>query len=82
MGLRRFLVIGAAVALTIEGAHEMYLVFAVNGVTPLAVVMLLLFAALFGWIALSFTSGLAGFCSLLAGGGRRLDTGSHKPLPQ
>ncbi len=82
MGLRRFLVIGAAVALTIEGAHEMYLVFAVNGVTPLAIVMLLLFAALFGWIALSFASGLVGFCSLTAGGGRRLDTGPDKPLPQ
>jgi membrane glycosyltransferase len=59
----------------------MYRVFAVNGVTPLAIVMLLLFAALFGWIALSFTSGLAGFCSLLAGGGRRLGTGADGPLP-
>ena len=33
MWLRRFLVIGGAVALTIAGAHEMYLVLAVNGVT-------------------------------------------------
>ncbi len=81
MGLRRLLVIGAAIALTIEGGHEMYRVFAVNGVTPLAIVMLLLFAALFGWIALSFTSGFAGFCSLLAGGGRRLGTGPGGPLP-
>jgi membrane glycosyltransferase len=80
MALRRLVVIGAAVALTIEGAHEMYLVFAGNGVTPLAIVMLLLFLALFGWIALSFTSSLAGFCSLLAGGGR-LDIRTDKPLP-
>ena len=36
MGLRRFVVIGGAVALTIAGAHEMYLVFAVNGITVLA----------------------------------------------
>ena len=69
MGWRRLLVIGGAVALTIEGGHEMYLVFAANGVTPLAVIMLALFLALFGWIALSFTSALAGFVALLAGTG-------------
>ena len=62
MRLRRLLVIGGAVALTIEGAHEMYLVFAVNGVTALAIFVLALFLALFAWIALSFTSALAGFC--------------------
>ena len=73
MWLRRFVVIGGAVALTIAGAHEMYLVFAVNGVTTLAIFMLALFLALFAWIALSFTSGLAGFCSLLGGG--RLSAG-------
>ena len=75
MGLRRFLVIGGAVALTGVGATEMYQVFTVNGLTVLAVVMLVLFVALFAWIALSFTSGLAGFCSLLVGGGRRLMSG-------
>jgi membrane glycosyltransferase len=82
MGLRRLIVIGGAVALTIVGAHEMYLVFAVNGVTALAIFMLALFLALFAWIALSFTSALAGFCSLLAGGGCRLGTGPGAPLPQ
>ncbi len=69
------LVIGGAVALTGAGACEMYQVFAVNGLTALAVVMLALFVALFAWIALSFTSALAGFVSLLAGGGCRLGTG-------
>ncbi len=82
MGLRRLTVIGGAVALTIVGAHEMYLVFAVNGVTVLAIFMLALFLALFAWIALSFTSGLAGFCSLLRGGGCRLGTATDAPLPQ
>ena len=82
MWLRRFVVIGGAVALTIAGAHEMYLVFAVNGVTPLAIFILALFLALFAWIALSFTSGLAGFCSMLAGGGCRLGTGPDAPLPR
>ena len=81
MGLRRFVVIGGAVVLTIAGAHEMYLVFAVNGITALAIFMLALFLALFAWIALSFTSGLAGFCSMLAGGGCRLGTGPDAPLP-
>jgi membrane glycosyltransferase len=76
MALRRLLVIGSAVALTAVGAVEMYQVFTVNGVTALAVVMLALFLALFGWIALSFTSACAGFCSLLGGGGRRLITGA------
>jgi len=80
--LRRLVVIGGAVVLTIAGAHEMYLVFAVNGVTPLAIFMMALFLALFAWIALSFTSGLAGFVSILAGGGCRLDTGPATPLPQ
>jgi membrane glycosyltransferase len=81
MWLRRFVVIGGAVALTIEGAHEMYLVFAGNGVTPLAIFVMALFLALFAWIALSFTSALAGFCSQLAGGGCRLETGANAPAP-
>jgi membrane glycosyltransferase len=72
MGLRRFLVIGGAIALTGFGTEEMYRVLAVNGVTALAVFMLALFVALFAWIALSFTSAIAGFLSVLAGGGRRL----------
>jgi membrane glycosyltransferase len=69
---RRVLVIGSAVLMTIEATHEMYRVLAVNGPTVLAIVMLALFVALFAWIALSFTSALAGFFSLLTGGGRRL----------
>ena len=44
--------------------------------------MLALFLALFAWIALSFTSALAGFVSLLGGGGCRLGTGPDTPLPQ
>jgi membrane glycosyltransferase len=74
IGTRRTLVIGTAVAMTVEATHEMYRVLAVNGPTVLAIVMLALFVALFAWIALSFTSALAGFFSLLSGGGRRLLT--------
>ena len=82
MALRRFVVIGGAIVLTIAGVEEMYRVFAVNGLTALAVFMLALFLALFAWIALSFTSALAGFFSLLAGGGRALGTGPDAPLPR
>ena len=50
----------------------MYRVLAVNGATQLAIFMLVVFVALFAWIALSFTSAIAGFVSVMAGGGRRL----------
>jgi membrane glycosyltransferase len=74
--LRRLLVIGGAIAMTGVGTWQMKLVLAVNGLTPLAVVMLALFVALFAWIALSFTSALAGFVAMLAGGGLlRIGTG-------
>jgi membrane glycosyltransferase len=72
MGLRRLIVIGSAIVLTGFAAREMYRALAVNGVTPLAIFMLVLFVALFAWIALSFTSAIAGFVSVIAGGGRRL----------
>ncbi len=72
VGLRRLVVIGPAIVLTGFAAREMYRVLAVNGVTPLAVFMLALFVALFAWIALSFTSAIAGFVSIVGGGGRRL----------
>jgi membrane glycosyltransferase len=76
--LRRLLVIGGAIALTGVGTWQMKLVLAVNGLTPLAVVMLALFVALFAWIALSFTSALAGFFAMLAGGGS-LRVGAPRP---
>lgn len=80
MALRRFVVIGGAIVLTIAGAEEMYRVFAENGLTALAVFMLALFLALFAWIALSFVSALAGFFSLLAGGGCRFGSWpAHRP---
>src|SRR4051794_8865595 len=80
MALRRLVVIGTAAIMTIGGVEEMYRVFAVNGVTALAIFVLAVFLALFAWIALSFTSALAGFVSLLGGGGRRLNT-SDSPSP-
>jgi membrane glycosyltransferase len=82
IALRRFVVIGGAIALTGVGVWQMKLVLAVNGLTPLALIMLALFVALFAWIALSFTSALAGFVSLMGGGGGRLGIGAAGVLPQ
>ncbi|MBO0710651.1 MAG: glucan biosynthesis glucosyltransferase H, partial [Acetobacteraceae bacterium] len=70
IAFRRLLVIGSAIAMTVLATIEMYHVFAVNGLTSLAAIMLALFVVLFAWIALSFTSAFAGFISLLSGGGR------------
>ncbi len=70
--LRRALIFIPAIVLTAFAAREMYRVLGVNGVTPLAVFMLALFVALFAWIALSFFSAIAGFVSVVGGGGKRL----------
>ena len=77
MGVRRLLVIGSAMMLTGFATHEMYLVLAGNGLTMLAVVMLALFVPLFAWVGLSFTSALAGFWSLVTGGGAELPKRAH-----
>jgi membrane glycosyltransferase len=79
MALRRFVVIGGAIVMTGFGANEMYKVLAVNGATPLAIFMLALFVALFAWIALSFTSAIAGFISVISKGGSRLLTPGTPP---
>ncbi|HEX3348711.1 MAG TPA: glucans biosynthesis glucosyltransferase MdoH [Acetobacteraceae bacterium] len=79
IGLRRLLVVGGAVALTGAGVWQMKLVLAANGLSPLALVMLVLFVPLFAWVALSFTSAIAGFFSLLASKGRRLGVGRGRP---
>ena len=81
IGLRRLLVIGGAVALTGIAAEEMYRVLAVSGLTLLECVILGFYVALFAWIALSFTSALAGFCSVVAGGGLPLGLSRAGPLP-
>ena len=80
--LRRALVIVPAIAMTVQAAREMTRVLDSGGMTTLIVVLLVLFVALFAWIALSFTSSLAGFVSCLLRGGRRLGigTGTLPPL--
>ncbi|MBU8545203.1 MULTISPECIES: glucans biosynthesis glucosyltransferase MdoH [Roseomonadaceae] len=82
MAWRRVLVLGGSVLLTAFAAHEMGLALDIRRPTALQIILLLLFIALFGWIALSFISALCGFGSLLAGGGRRLGIDAAAPLPE
>jgi membrane glycosyltransferase len=82
--LRRLLVIGLSVALTAYGTHEMWLVLNSGRPTTAQVVVLLLFVALFAWIALSFVSAFCGFIRLLLGPDGRLGiaTTGTPPMPE
>lgn len=63
--LARSLVFGAGLSLTIYGAHEMYKVVEVGGVTPLKWALLALFIVNFFWIALAFSTAAVGVIWLL-----------------
>ncbi|RJF70357.1 glucans biosynthesis glucosyltransferase MdoH [Rhodopseudomonas palustris] len=78
---RRALVMIATAILTFAGVDEMYEVLKVGGVTILEGIVLVLFAALFAWVSLSFVSSLAGFAALLRGWRDTLDIDPDGPLP-
>jgi membrane glycosyltransferase len=80
--LRRLLVFGAAIAMTMWAAYEMYEVLQVGGLTLPEAAILVLFVMLFAWIALSFVSMLLGFCLSLTGPGRALAIDPRAPLPE
>ncbi len=80
-GARRVVIIGAAAAMTIAAAYEMYLVLAVGGLTLAEHVVLVLFVALFAWLAFSTASAFAGFFALLGSGVHALDIDPLTPLP-
>ncbi|MCC0005664.1 MAG: glucans biosynthesis glucosyltransferase MdoH [Methylobacteriaceae bacterium] len=71
--LSRLVVFGGGLALTAYGAHEMYKVVEVGGVTLLKWALLFLFVANFSWIALAFTSGVVGLVWSLIHGRMRFD---------
>lgn len=79
--LRRLLVIGGAVLLTLFAAREMSLVLNSGKPTWLEAVVLVLFVVLFAWIALSFVSACCGFVRLIAGPDRRLGIEAEGPPP-
>ncbi|HRO58763.1 MAG TPA: glucans biosynthesis glucosyltransferase MdoH [Burkholderiaceae bacterium] len=66
MALRRLTLLAATALLTAFAAREMYLVLQVAGLTFPEQFVLLLFVALFAWIAFSFVTNLVGFVSTLA----------------
>jgi membrane glycosyltransferase len=80
--LRRFFVFAASIAMTAAAAYEMYEVLKVGGLTLLETAVLVLFVALFAWIALSFVSALIGFAASFAGPRRTLGIDPAAPLPQ
>ncbi|WP_424810511.1 glucans biosynthesis glucosyltransferase MdoH [Roseococcus sp. YIM B11640] len=81
MWLRRLLVIGGALLLTGVATAEMSLVLGLSRWSATGVVLTAIFALLSIWIALAFTSAVAGLPGLL----RRSDPlrlGEQSPLPQ
>jgi membrane glycosyltransferase len=77
--VRRALVFGCVIALTIGAAYEMYQVLQVGGLTVLESVILALFVLLFAWIALSFVSTVIGLVT--TGRHRALFPDPTEPLP-
>jgi len=63
--LARLAVFGSALALTVYGAHEMYGVVAVGGVTALEWCLLVLFVVNFSWISLALTNAILGLLAIL-----------------
>jgi membrane glycosyltransferase len=82
MPLRRIVVFGSSIALTALASQQMYEVLQVGGLTILETMILVLFVAMFAWIALSFVSAVVGFCSLLIGRRRTLGINFAGELPQ
>jgi membrane glycosyltransferase len=81
LALRRIFVIGGAIAMTAAGGEQMYLVLNGNGPSLLGILVLVLFLALFAWVALAFMSALGGFIAAIGGGGLSLGITRDGPLP-
>jgi membrane glycosyltransferase len=70
--LARLAVFGGALALTVYGAHEMYGVVAVGGVTALEWGLVILFVINFSWISLALTNAVLGLLAMLLNRGKPL----------
>jgi len=81
MAWRRACVIGGSAALTFVAAYQIWWLMRGNGIDVLEALLLLLFVALFAWIAQAFVGALAGFLRLLTGRAARLGLSPHGPLP-
>jgi membrane glycosyltransferase len=80
--LKRLFVIGGAALMTAGGGVEMYRVLNGNGPSILGIIVLLLFVALFAWVALAFMSAVGGFLAAISGGGLGLGINRDGPLPE
>ena len=78
---RRALVMGNAVVITLFATYQIWWVLRGEGISMLEGVLLALFVALFAWIALSFSSALAGFLLVLSGRTHTLDIDENAQLP-
>jgi membrane glycosyltransferase len=82
MWWRRTYIIGGTAALTALATYQMWRVLRVAGLATLEGVLLVLFMALFAWIAQSFLGALAGFVLLMSHkSGRQLGVDPDAPLP-
>lgn len=81
MAWRRSIVIGGSAVLTLVAAYQIWWVLRGAGTDLLEVMLLLLFIALFAWIAQAFVSAVAGFALLLSRRRARLGVSAHGPLP-
>jgi membrane glycosyltransferase len=59
--IRRIAILGSAFLLAVVAVYEMEQVLIVGGLTPVEIAVLVLFALNFGWIAMAFTSAIAGY---------------------
>ena len=82
MWLRRALVLGSTISLTAIAAYQMYLVVTVNGPTVLQTIVLVLYVALFAWIAFSFVTMLVGFILFVFVPFSTLTIHPEEPLPE
>lgn len=81
MALRRACVFGGTAVMTLLAAYQIWWVLRGDGTNILESLLLLLFVALFGWIAFSFISAVAGFVLVVARGSGRLDVNHKGELP-
>ena len=81
MPLRRFYILGGTAAMTVSATLMMWKVLAMNGISVLEACLLVLFVALFAWIALSFAGAVAGFLTAVFDRGYKLGIDPDQPLP-
>lgn len=78
---RRTCVIGGSAVLTLVAAYQIWWLLRGGGIDVLEALLLLLFVALFAWIAQAFVGAVAGFVRLLSHRQARLGLSPRDPLP-